>query len=68
MRHKEIQGFNLHGSIKFAVDFALALVSEKMKNRIKIHTSIEAAMKTVDISLFPKEYGGITPMAEMIGS
>lgn len=67
MRHKEIKAFNINGSIKFAVDFALGLVSEKMKNRIKIYTSVESAMKTVDISLLPKEYGGVTPMADMIG-
>lgn len=68
MRHKEIKGFNISGSIKFAVDFALGLVSEKMKNRIKIYTSVESAMKTVDISLLPKEYGGVTPMADMISN
>lgn len=67
MRHKEIKAFNVHGSVKFAVDFALGLVSEKMKNRIKIYTSVESAIKTVDITLLPKEYGGVTPMAEMIG-
>ncbi len=67
MRHKEIKAFNVHGSVKFAVDFALGLVSEKMKNRIKIYTSVESAVKTVDISLLPKEYGGVTPMADMIG-
>ncbi|KAJ6637673.1 Alpha-tocopherol transfer protein-like [Pseudolycoriella hygida] len=66
MRHKEIKAFNLHGSIKFAVDFALGLVSEKMKNRIRIYTSVESAVKTVDISLLPKEYGGVTPMSDMI--
>lgn len=67
MRHKEIKGFNAHGSVKFAIDFALALVSEKMKSRIKIYTSIESVAKTLDATLLPKEYGGITPMAEMIG-
>lgn len=66
MRHKEIRAFNVHGSVKFAVDFALALVSEKMRNRIKICTSIESAAKAIDVTLLPKEYGGITPMADMI--
>lgn len=66
MRHKEIKAFNVHGSIKFAVDFALGLVSEKMKNRIKIYTSVESAVKSLDISLLPKEYGGIIPLADMI--
>lgn len=66
MRHKEIIGLNVHGSVKFAVDFALSIVSEKMRNRIKFYSQAELA-KHVDISLLPKEYGGTMPMAEMIG-
>lgn len=67
MRHKEICGINVHASVKFAVDFALSLVSEKMKSRIKLYTTIESAGH-IDKSLLPMEYGGTMPMAEMIGS
>lgn len=66
MRHKQIIGLNVHGSVKFAVDFALSIVSEKMRNRIKFYTNAELA-NNVDIALLPKEYGGTMPMAEMIG-
>lgn len=67
MRHKEICGINVHASVKFAVDFALSLVSEKMKSRIKLYTSIESA-DHIDKAMLPMEYGGTIPMAEMIGS
>lgn len=66
MRHKEICGINVHPSVKFAVDFALSLVSDKMKSRIKLYTTMESAGH-IDKSLLPKEYGGSMPMAEMIG-
>lgn len=54
MRHKQIIGLNVHGSVKFAVDFALSIVSEKMRNRIKFYTNAELA-NNVDIALLPKE-------------
>lgn len=66
MRHKEIAAFKMHASIKFAADFALGLVTEKLRNRIKFFTSLESA-KNIDRSLLPKEYGGTIPMADMIG-
>lgn len=66
MRHKEIIGVNLHGSIRFAVDFALSIVSEKMRKRIKF-CSLPELGQFVDVALLPKEYGGVQPMAEMIG-
>lgn len=67
MRHKEISAIKMHASIKFAADFALGLVTEKLRNRIKFFTSLDTA-KTVDRSILPLEYGGTMPMSEMIGS
>lgn len=67
MRHKEICAIKVHGSIKFAADFALGLITEKLKSRIKFHTSLASAAETIDVSLLPQEYGGTMPMAEMIG-
>lgn len=67
MRHKEICAIKVHGSIKFAADFALGLVTEKMRSRIKFYTTMESAADAIDVSLLPKEYGGTMPMAEMIG-
>ena len=67
MRHKEINVINVNPSIKFAVDFGLALVTEKMKKRIHFYTSLDQATD-LDKSLMPQEYGGTMPMKEMIGS
>jgi len=66
MRHKEICAIKMHASIKFAADFALGLVTQKLRGRIQFHTSIASAAETIDVSLLPQEYGGTMPMAEMI--
>lgn len=67
MRHKEICAIKVHGSIKFAADFALGLITEKLKSRIQFHTSLASAAGAIDVSILPQEYGGTMPMAEMIG-
>lgn len=68
MRHKEINGVNVHPSIKFALDFGMSLISEKIRKRVNIYTSLEDALnKKMDASKLPKEYGGTMPMKEMIG-
>lgn len=66
MRHKEIHAVRVHPSVKFAADFALGMVTEKLKKRIKFYTTLDAA-KSIDRALLPKEYGGTVPMAKMIG-
>lgn len=69
MRHKEVHGINTHPSLKFALDFGMSLISEKIKSRIKIYTSLEDALNNkMDPSMLPKEYGGTMPMKEMIGN
>ena len=68
MRHKEVHAINVHPSLKFALDFGLSLVSEKIRNRVKIYTSFDDAVNNkMDTTLLPKEYGGSMPMKEMIG-
>lgn len=68
MRHKEVHAINAHPSLKFALDFGMSLISEKIKKRIKIYTSLDDALKNkMDPSMLPKEYGGTMPMKEMIG-
>lgn len=68
MRHKEVHAINTHPSLKFALDFGMSLISEKIKKRVKIYTSLEEAINhKMDRSLLPKEYGGTMPMKEMIG-
>lgn len=66
MRHKEINAIRMHASVKFAADFALGMVTEKLRSRIKFYVSLESA-KTIDRSILPLEYGGSIPMAQMIG-
>lgn len=66
MRHKEITAFKVHASIKFAADFALGLVTQKLRSRIKFFTSLEAAKCNIDKNILPLEYGGTIPMADMI--
>lgn len=67
MRHKEVHGINSHPSLKFALDFGLSLISEKIRSRVKLYTSLEDAINSkMDVSMLPKEYGGTIPMKEMI--
>lgn len=68
MRHKEVHGVNVHPSVKFALDFGMSLISEKIRKRIKIYTSLQDGLdRKMDTSMLPKEYGGTMPMKEMIG-
>lgn len=70
VRHKEVHGINVHTSMKFLCDFGLSLVSEKIKKRVKLYSSLNDLMTSgnIDVSLLPKEYGGEMPMSEMIGN
>lgn len=68
MRHKEVHGINAHPSLKFALDFGMSLISEKIRSRVKLYTSLDDAIeKKMDTSMLPKEYGGTIPMKDMIG-
>uniref|UniRef100_A0A336MIP4 CSON000372 protein n=1 Tax=Culicoides sonorensis TaxID=179676 RepID=A0A336MIP4_CULSO len=67
MRHKMVIAFNLSPSIKFAVDFGMGLISEKMRKRINFYTNIDQC-DLIDKKLLPAEYGGEMPMKEMIES
>lgn len=64
MRHKEIHGMNVQTTIKFALDFGMALISEKIRKRVKLYTNFKSVQ--IDMNLLPKEYGGTMPMEEMI--
>lgn len=68
MRHKEIHGLKVHTSIKFAVDFALSQMTDKMRKRVVLHRKAEDVASVVDKLLLPLEYGGEVPMTEMITS
>ncbi|XP_065160602.1 alpha-tocopherol transfer protein-like [Atheta coriaria] len=70
MRHKDVHVINVHPSMKFAVDFGLSLISEKIRKRVHFYTNLDEFLKAdlVDKELMPKEYGGTIPMSEMIAS
>lgn len=69
MRHKEVHGFNIHPSMKFALDWGMGLISEKIKSRVKLYSNIDEVLDAgyVERDILPKEYGGTMPMSEMIG-
>ncbi|XP_049885346.1 alpha-tocopherol transfer protein-like [Pectinophora gossypiella] len=64
MRHKEIYGVNVHPTIKFALDFGMGLISEKIRKRVRLYTAVDDV--EIDKQLLPQEYGGQMPMKEMI--
>ncbi|XP_053698268.1 alpha-tocopherol transfer protein-like [Sabethes cyaneus] len=64
MRHREMHGCNINPALKIAVDWGLSLISEKLRNRVRLYTDIKDIQ--MDKSLLPKEYGGVMPIAEMI--
>lgn len=66
MRHKEFHGLKVHPTIKFALDFALRTMTDKMRKRVFIHKKVEDVTTVIDTDLLPAEYGGKMPMSEMI--
>lgn len=68
MRHKAIHALKVHTSIKFAVDFALSQMTDKMRRRVVLHRKAENIATVVDKKLLPLEYGGEVPMKDMIAS
>ncbi|CAH1998627.1 unnamed protein product [Acanthoscelides obtectus] len=68
MRHKEIHGINVHPSMKFALDFGMSLISEKIKSRVTLYSNLDEVLESgnIETDILPKEYGGVMPMQEMI--
>ena len=66
LRHKEIHYNNLPAAFKMIANFFLGVMSEKLRSRVNIYTKMEEMTK-VEKEILPKEYGGIVPMADMIG-
>lgn len=69
MRHKEVHCINAHPSMKFALDFGMSLISDKIKKRVRLYTNLQEAIDSgnLELDVLPKEYGGQMPMSEMIG-
>lgn len=66
IRHKIMHMINLSPAMKYVVDFARSRVSDKLKERLKIHSNSSEMLQDLDKDVLPKEYGGIMPMAQMI--
>lgn len=66
MRHKETHFLNIPHYANKVIEFALNIISEKLKKRVFLDKSIEELTSRVDPKLLPKEYGGEIPMADMV--
>ncbi|OWR45862.1 retinaldehyde-binding protein 1-like [Danaus plexippus] len=66
MRHKRTHFVNIpHYGVKI-FEFAVSLLSDKLKDRVMFHRSAEELSKFVDPAILPKEYGGTVPLKDMI--
>ncbi|CAK1591190.1 unnamed protein product [Parnassius mnemosyne] len=66
MRHKCTHFVNIpHYGVKF-FEFAVSLLSEKLKDRVMFHRTSEELTKHVDPAILPKEYGGTVPLKDMV--
>lgn len=63
--YKEFHFINVHKSIKLAVDLMFSQATETRK-RLFLHSKIEDMKNSFDLDLFPLEYGGKIPIAEMV--
>lgn len=68
MRHKAIHCVNVPQAVKWVLDYAKSRVSNKIKERFQIHTTVAELHKRIDPSCLPLEMGGTMPMSEMIES
>ncbi|XP_063702524.1 clavesin-2 [Culicoides brevitarsis] len=66
MRHRETHFINLPPFAMKFIDFGMSIISEKLKNRVVLHKSLDELKAKVNPKILPKEYGGTVPMAEMI--
>jgi len=67
MRHKSTHFVNVPSYANKVFDFFTALLQEKLKNRVVLHKDVESLKKCVDPKILPLEYGGVVPLADMIG-
>ncbi|XP_039966000.1 clavesin-2 isoform X3 [Bactrocera tryoni] len=66
MRHKATHFVNIPHFANRIIELGVSLLSEKLKNRITIHKSVDALKERVKPEILPKEYGGSIPMADII--
>jgi len=68
MRHKDIHFLHLPWTMNLIFQFAKSLLSEKIRNRFKTHSSLDHLQRSVDTSILPAEYGGSVSIKECIKS
>lgn len=62
MRHKEIHIYNVFSAVKYIIDHAKNLVSEKIKKRLNIYVNAQDFQKKFNVKTLPLEMGGSIPM------
>jgi len=68
MRHRDINFLNLPWTMSLIFQFAKSLLSEKIRNRFKTHSSLDSLQRSVAAASLPAEYGGTRSVAECITS
>jgi len=66
MRHKETHFMNIPSYANKVVEFAMTVLTDKLKNRVALHKNLDELKAKVDPKLLPKAYGGTMPLSEMI--
>ncbi|KAF0295486.1 Alpha-tocopherol transfer protein-like [Amphibalanus amphitrite] len=67
MRHQQINFVNVHTLIHTVLEFVKGLIAEKLRSRFIIYSNVDKLQRSLPVKILPKEYGGETPMEEMIG-
>ncbi|XP_037069088.1 clavesin-1-like [Pollicipes pollicipes] len=68
MRHQQINFIHVHTLIHAVLDFVKGLLNAKLRSRFIVHSNVDKLYDTLPAKNLPKEYGGITPIDDMIGS
>lgn len=66
MRHKEMNGTYPHPALKYLIDWVVSILSQKLQKRVHLYMKVEDVKSIDGKKLFPKEYGGVIPMKDMI--
>ncbi|XP_055625234.1 retinaldehyde-binding protein 1-like [Toxorhynchites rutilus septentrionalis] len=65
IRLKQNHFVNVPGFAAQTSKYCLSYASEKLKSRIYCHRNLDELMQNIDVSLLPKEYGGMVPLDEL---
>ncbi|XP_055629533.1 retinaldehyde-binding protein 1-like [Toxorhynchites rutilus septentrionalis] len=66
MRIQEFHFVNTPGATATIVNFAMQLLSDKLRERVFCHNNWDELYAVLDKNLLPKEFGGKIPKAELI--